>query len=257
MRPGARTPRVRAVDVGHTVGVRCRAIKARECFTRWVDVPRVLRSLPDEDRKRLLRAARTNTYARRQVLVHEGEAAEDFHIVLDGRVAIRVTTESGDSAIVNILGPDDHFGEVSLLSGSRESVPSRTATVVALERVRTMSIPAAVFHDLRDRNPSLEQLVSGLLARRVDELSGQLREAMYDPLDRRVVRRLSRLATLYGTAPGPVTIPLTQDELAQLAGGTRPSVNQALQVLVQRGLVELGRGRVVVTDPARLAREAE
>jgi CRP-like cAMP-binding protein len=222
-----------------------------------VDVPRVLRSLPDEDRKRLLRAARTNTYARRQVLVHEGEASDDFHIVLDGRVAIRVTTASGDSAIVNILGPDDHFGEVSLLADTQGAVPARTATVVALERVRTMSIPASVFHELRERNPGLERLVSGLLARRVDELSGQLREAMYDPLDRRVVRRLSRLASLYATSSGPVTIPLTQDELAQLAGGTRPSVNQVLQGLVQRGLVELGRGRVVVTDPARLAREAE
>jgi CRP/FNR family transcriptional regulator, cyclic AMP receptor protein len=222
-----------------------------------VYVPRVLRPLPDEDRKRLLRAARVNTYQRREVLVHEGAASDDFHILLEGRVAIRVHTSSGESAIVNILGPDDHFGEVSLLAESPDGIAARTATVVALEQVRTMSIPAAVFHDLRGRNPGLEQLVSRLLARRVDELSMQLKEAMYDPLERRVVRRLARLATTYGTDDGPVSIPLTQDELGQLVGGTRPSVNQALQPLVEAGLIRLARGRITVTDQEALRRAAE
>jgi CRP/FNR family transcriptional regulator, cyclic AMP receptor protein len=222
-----------------------------------VDVPRVLRPLPDEDRKRLLRAARLNTYERRQVLVHEGAESDDFHIMLEGRVAIRIHTASGDSAIVNILGPDDHFGEVSLLADPAPGTAFRTATVVALERVRTMSIPASVFHDLRERNPGLEQLVSSLLARRVNELSLQLREAMYDPLERRVVRRLSRLAATYGVDDGPVTIPLTQDELGQLVGGTRPSVNQALQPLVAAGLVRLARGRITITDQDGLRRAAE
>jgi CRP/FNR family transcriptional regulator, cyclic AMP receptor protein len=227
------------------------------CETLPVDVPRVLRPLPDEDRKRLLRAARLNTYERRQVLVHEGAQSDDFHIMLEGRVAIRIHTASGDSAIVNILGPDDHFGEVSLLAEPAPGAAYRTATVVALERVRTMSIPASVFHDLRERNPGLEQLVSSLLARRVNELSLQLREAMYDPLERRVVRRLSRLAATYGVDDGPVTIPLTQDELGQLVGGTRPSVNQALQPLVEAGLVRLARGRITITDQDALRRAAE
>jgi CRP-like cAMP-binding protein len=80
---------------------------------------------------------------------------------------------------------------------------------------------------------------------------------MYDPLERRVVRRLSRLATTYGADDGPVTIPLTQDELGQLVGGTRPSVNQALQPLVEAGLVRLARGRITITDQEALRRAAE
>jgi CRP/FNR family cyclic AMP-dependent transcriptional regulator len=209
----------------------------------------VLQSLPDEDAKKLLRASKVNTYARRQALVSEGEKSDTFHIVLDGRVAIRVTRPSGDTAIVNILGPDDHFGEVSLLT---QEESRRTASVVAMEPVRTLSIPAAVFHDLRDRNPRLERLVSRLLAQRVDELSAQLLEAMYDTLERRVVRRLVSLTRTFRAADGPATdpvpIPLTQDELAELVGGTRPSVNQVLRKFVDEGVLELGRGRIVVTD---------
>jgi len=215
----------------------------------------VLRSLPDEDAKRLLRASRVNNYARRETLVSEGDSSDTFHIVLDGRVAIRVTRPSGDTAIVNILGPDSHFGEVSLLTRQEGR---RTASVVALEPVRTLSIPAAVFHELRERNPRLERLVSSLLAQRVDELSAQLLEAMYDALERRVVRRLVSLTVTFGAATPlpsePTTIPLTQDELAELVGGTRPSVNQVLRRLVDDGMVELRRGRIVVTDVAALRR---
>jgi CRP/FNR family transcriptional regulator, cyclic AMP receptor protein len=224
-------------------------------LTDRVKVPQVLRSLPDPDAKLLLRAGRTHSYARRDVLVQEGELADSFHIVLDGHAAVRVTTPAGERAIVNVLGPDSHFGEVSLLGLAD---PRRTASIVALEAVRTLSIPASVFRDLRDRNPRLERLVTTILARRVDELSAQLVEAMYDSLERRVVRRLSALAVTYAPAPpvaqetAQVTIPLTQDELSQLVGGARPSVNQVLRRLVDDGLLEVRRGRIVVDDVARL-----
>jgi CRP-like cAMP-binding protein len=216
-------------------------------------MPALLRSLPDADAKRLLKASRVNTYKRRETLVNEGEPSDSFHIVLDGHVAVRLTKPSGETAIVNILGPDSHFGEVSLLN---VNAGERTATVVALEAVRTLSIPADVFHELRDRNPRMERLVTQILVQRVDELSGLLVEAMYDSLEVRVVRRVVRLAETYPTRNGHVTIPLTQDELAELVGGTRPSVNQVLRRLVDQGLLQVGRGRIIVNDIASLRRQA-
>jgi CRP-like cAMP-binding protein len=209
----------------------------------------VLQSVPAPDAKLLLRSGKTNTYARREVLVHEGDVADSFHIVLDGHAAVQVTTPAGERAIVNVLGPDSHFGEVSLL-GRQD--PRRTASIVALEQMRTLSIPATVFRDLRDRNPRLEQLVTTILARRVDELSTQLVEAMYDSLERRVVRRLSALAVTYGSSSSEVTIPLTQEDLSQLVGSARPSVNQVLHRLSDEGLLEVRRGRIIVHDVGRL-----
>jgi CRP-like cAMP-binding protein len=214
-------------------------------------VPQVLQSLPDSDAKVLLRAGKVNNYGRRDVLVQEGDVADSFHIVLDGRAAVRVTTPAGENAIVNILGPDDHFGEVSLLGGTD---PRRTASIMALEKMRTMSIPAGVFRDLKDRNPRLEQLVSSILARRVEQLSAQLVESMYDSLERRVSRRLASLAEIYPSTSGAVTIPLTQDELSQLVGGARPSVNQVLRRLVDDGVIGVGRGRITIPDNEALYR---
>ncbi len=217
-------------------------------------MPALLRSLPDDDARRLLKASRVNTYQRRETLVNEGDTSDSFHIVLDGHVAIRLTKPSGETAIVNILGPDSHFGEVSLLN---RNAGHRTATVVALEAVRTLSIPADVFHELRDRNPRMEQLVTQILVQRVEELSALLVEAMYDSLEMRVVRRLVRLAETYAKTSGHVTIPLTQDELAELVGGTRPSVNQVLRRLVDQDQLEVGRGRITVTDLGGLREQVE
>ena len=216
----------------------------------------LLASLAQEDRRRVLSTARRRRYARGEVLVHEGDPSDSLHLVADGRLAIRVSTADGDTAMLNVLGAGDFFGEVSLLD-ARGAV--RSATVVALEPAETLAISAAAFTELRSRHPAVGELVLVLMARRVEDLSAKLLEAMYDGLDRRVYRRLVDLARLYADGPthrGPVVVPLTQEHLAELVGGTRPSVNQVLQRLVGRGAVELGRGRLTVLDRATLVRLA-
>jgi CRP-like cAMP-binding protein len=75
---------------------------------------------------------------------------------------------------------------------------------------------------------------------------------MYESLDHRVCQRLLDLADAYGEGDGAVTIPLSQAELADLVGATRPPVNQVLQRLADRKVVRLSRSRIEVLDPAGL-----
>jgi len=213
----------------------------------------LLASLAPKDRDQLLASTRRRSFAKGEVVVHEGDPADSLHLVESGRLAVRVTTADGATATLNMLGPGSYFGELSLLDGHP---PTRSATVVALEPAVTRVLPASGFAELRRNHRAAEQLLLTLLARRVEELSGRLLEATYDGLDRRVYRRLHELAELYAEQPGPVTVPLTQELLSDLVGGTRPSVNQVLQRLVARGVVELGRGRVTVTDREWLADRA-
>lgn len=213
----------------------------------------LLASLDDVERRRLLETTHRRRFARGEALVREGEASDSLHLVASGRLAVRITTAAGENATLNVLGPGDYFGELSLLDGHQ----TRSATVVALEPAETLSLTAAAFRELRLRHRASEQLLLTLMARRVEELSARLLEALYDGLDRRVHRRLAELAATYaGAAAGPVVIPLTQEHLAELVGGTRPSVNQVLQRLGAEGVVELGRGRITVVDRHRLTRLA-
>jgi CRP-like cAMP-binding protein len=214
---------------------------------------RLLEPLRPEDREAFLALAHRRTYARNEVLCHEGDPADSLHLVEDGHLAVHAGLASGASATYTILSSGDYFGELALLRADRR----RTATVTALEPSRTLAVAASAFDALRQRNPGIERVVATLLADRIDILSRRLLETMYESLDRRVYRRLLELARSYGGSDGSdgsATVPLSQTQLAELVGATRPSVNQVLQRLAELGVVRLSRSRIEVVDLVALER---
>lgn len=208
----------------------------------------LLAALSDAERVDLLGACRTRTFARGEVICHEGDPADSLHLVAEGRLAVRVSLASGDTAMINVIGPGDYFGELALLRPDRR----RTATVTTLDPARTVVLSVGAFQRVASRRPGIEHALTIALADRVDELSKRLVEMMYVGLDRRIYRRLLELAQSYADGSSPVVVPFTQTQLAELTGGTRPSVNQALQRLVADGTATLGRGRIEVHDLERL-----
>ncbi len=209
----------------------------------------LLSPLPPEEQQAVLAAARTRRFAKGEVIFHEGDPADALHLVLTGHVAVQVSTPEGERATLNVLGPGAHVGELALIPSAEPQ--HRSATVLALDPTQTRVLSATAFHDLCTRFPRVQGLLTDLLATRIRELSERLLETTYVGLDRRLYRRLLELHALYGD-----TIPLTQDQLADLVGGTRQSVNQVLQRLVEQRLIALGRGKVTVLDVATLTRKA-
>lgn len=214
----------------------------------------LLAPLTPDQRSHLIDSARPRRFAREEVVFHEGDLADSVHLIGSGRLAVRVSAPGGEVVTLNILTPGDYFGELSLLR--EKASRRRTATLVALEPAETLALSAAAFHAVCDRHPKVEQLVVSLLAERVEELSQRLLEALYVGVDRRVYRRLLDLAEIYGSPAQATMIPLRQDHLADLAGATRPTVNQVLQKLATQGVVELHRGRIEVLDVVALRRRA-
>jgi CRP/FNR family cyclic AMP-dependent transcriptional regulator len=211
---------------------------------------RLLEALRTEDREAFLALARHRTFTRNEVLCHEGDPADSLHLVEQGHLAVHGGLASGATAIFTILSSGDYFGELAMLRADHR----RTATITALEPSRTLAVAATAFDALCRRNPGTERVVSALLADRIDVLSRRLVETMYESLDRRVYRRLVELARSYGGPDGTATIPLSQTQLADLVGATRPSVNQVLQRLARLRVVRLGRSRIEVLDLAALER---
>lgn len=212
----------------------------------------LLRGLPDDQREVVLRAMRQRRYTRGQIVFHEGDAGDSVHFVADGHAAVRVTTPAGENATLAVLGPGQAFGELALLRRSSQ----RTASVEALETLETRVLHRDVFFRLCDERPAVERLLIGLLAARVDRLSRHLVEALHLPVEQRLVRRLLETARLYEPSPAGVVLPLTQEDVAQLAGTTRPTANAVLNELQTAGLLELTRGRVRLIDPAGLRRRS-
>jgi CRP/FNR family transcriptional regulator, cyclic AMP receptor protein len=214
----------------------------------------LLAPLPPDARDAVMSAARRRTFGKGEVVFHEGDPADALHLVTAGRLAVQVSTPDGERATLNVLAPGAHVGELALMP--HHAPRQRSATVIALGPAETRVLSAAAFHSVRDKFPAVNQILVDLLADRVRELSDRLLESMYVGLDRRVYRCLLRLGKVYAEGSPPTLIPLTQDQLSDLVGGTRPSVNQVLQRLQDQGVIELGRGRVAVLNPAALRRKA-
>lgn len=210
----------------------------------------LLGSLRSEEREDFLALARPHTFARNEVVCHQGDPADSLHLVESGHLAVRGGLASGVTATFTILSGGDYFGELALLREDRR----RTATVIALEASSTLSVTATAFDALCSRKPHVERILSALLAERVNALSRRLLETMYESLDRRIYRRLVELARSYGVSDGRATIPLSQTHLADLVGATRPSVNQVLHRLADLNLVRLGRARIEILDVSALER---
>jgi len=206
------------------------------------------------EREAVLAVTRRRRFAKGEFLFHEGDPSDSLHLVVSGQLAVRVTTPAGERATLNVLSAGDTVGELSLLPGRASD--RRSATVVALSEVDTRVLGASAFHELCRTHPAVQSVLLDLLAQRVRSLSSLLLETMYDRLDRRLYRRLIDLARVYDGGVAAPAIPLTQEHLADMVGGTRASVNQVLQRLSTRGIIELGRGRVTVLDLDALTKEA-
>jgi CRP-like cAMP-binding protein len=212
----------------------------------------LLAGLSDADRRAVSARMVRRSFRKGETLFHEGDPGDSLHLIEKGRVAIRPSTPLGEVVTLAILGPGESFGEQALLSPDAK----RTASAVALEPVETRVLYRTDVNALRATQPSIDRFLVVLLASQVRRLSQRVLEALYDPADRRVVRRLAELAALYDDGAAPIVIRLRQDDLATMAGTTRSTTNRVLQQLVDAGVVGLRRGRLEVLDLGALRKRA-
>jgi CRP-like cAMP-binding protein len=224
----------------------------------WRYIPRVERvgaalldSLDEAGRRSLLARTVRRRFRRGETLFHAGDLGDTFHFLEKGHIAIRITTPLGDGATFTVLAPGDAFGEQALL----HETSRRAATAVALDAVETRALHRDEFEALRRANPEVDRLLVTMLAASVRNLSEQLVESLFLPVEKRIARRLLALVAQYDNGHD-TTIPLTQDDLASLAGTTRPTTNRVLRGAEADGILAIGRGRVEILDVERLARWA-
>lgn len=209
----------------------------------------ILESLDEDRRRAVLAAAVRRRYRDRDTLFHMGDPGDSVHLLAIGHVAIRTVSRLGEVLTLDVLKPGDSFGEQSLLSGEER----RTASAEAIGKVETLMLQRDRFEELRRSDPGVADAMMELLAAQVRRLTEQVMDAHVLPADDRVLKQLRRIAAMFRDGDGVgAVVPLTQEEVASLAGTTRPTANRALQPLVDRKLIELRRGRIIVADVDRL-----
>lgn len=200
----------------------------------------LLAGLPTQEREQVLRAAHRRRYATGEILFHEGDPAEALHLLISGRVAVRVTTPNGDQAVLTVHRPGQAFGELALLGEQRH----RSATISALEPSETLALSRAQFDRLRARNPSVDKVLLAALSAQVAQLSTHLLEVLFVPAKARILRQLLSLTE----ESNDRVVRLTQEDIARMTGTTRSTVNEVLREAERAGAVRIGRKRIEVVD---------
>jgi CRP-like cAMP-binding protein len=188
----------------------------------------------------------TRTLARGEVLFLKGDPGDALYALRRGRIRIATGTDEGRHVTLNILGPGDVFGEIALLDGK-----PRTAEAVAIEPCEIFAVRRRDLLPILKRDLGLAIRVIELLCARVRWVSDRMEDAALLPLDARLARAVLMLGEDYGS-----DVQISQQELADLVGGSRERVNRQLQAWQQEGLIALRRGGVMIVTADRLLERA-
>ncbi len=205
-----------------------------------------LEQLSDEERAGLQALGIQRTFHKDAILMFQDEFDERLLLLLSGRVKVTRAEGEGREMLLAIRDAGDLLGELAFIDG----LP-RVATVIALEPVTALLIPAETFRSYLERTPRVAVVLLETVASRYRESTRQrLQFAASDTLGR-LSSRLVELADRFGEPDREglvVSMPITHDELASWAGASRAGVAQALQTLRDLGWLQTHRRRLVVCD---------
>ena len=185
-----------------------------------------------------------------QSLFKEGDDGDHLFVVSSGKVKLGTKSIDGRENLLMILGPGDMFGELSLF----DSGP-RTATATAVTDSKLLALGQDKVIPWVKEHPEVSlQLLARLASRlrRTNEVVGDL---VFSDVPGRVAKALIDLGVKFGEKRSEglfVNHDLTQEELAQLVGASRETVNKALADFAQRGWLRLEARSVMILDYERL-----
>ena len=220
----------------------------------------VLREAPlfrelDDEAAVALRASLTETRLRRgEVLFREGDSGDKLFIVTEGKVKLGKSSSDGRENLLAILGPGQMFGELSLFDRG-----PRSATVTAVTDCVMQSLSHDEMLEWLTGRPAVARGLLAQLGSRLRKANDVVADLVFSDVPGRVAKALLDLASRFGrTADDGVHVhhDLTQEELAQLVGASRETVNKALADFASRGWLRLEPRSVVILDAERLHRRA-
>ena len=205
--------------------------------------------LDEEQRAWLHERGVVRSFPQATALVHEHDDSDRVLFVLTGRVKIASTSEDGRERVLAFRGPGEVLGELSAIDGK-----PRSATVLAVDPVEALVVPAADFRSFLERSPKIAYYLLQKVVARLREADRKRVEFGTTDTIGRVAARLVELSERYGkrTPEGVrIDLPITQEELASWVGSSREGVNKALHTLRQLGWVEVERRSFTVLDMDR------
>lgn len=208
--------------------------------------------LDPEALDQLCRYAKHAMLKRGATIFSKGDPGTSMFAVISGTVKISTSSPDGRSAILNLIGAGEIFGEIAVLDGQ-----ARTADATANTNCEIFIIDRREFVPFVKSQPALAMKFIELLCTRLRRTSEQVEQIILQNLPGRLASALLRLTEKHKLAPGGRTIAVTQQEISEMVGMTRESINKQLRVWADRKWVRLEHGAIVVLNAGPLQALAE
>ncbi|GAB3105063.1 MULTISPECIES: Crp/Fnr family transcriptional regulator [Isoptericola] len=210
--------------------------------------------MESEETKALFESMVPVELTRGDVLFREGEPGDRLYVIAQGKIKLGRRSSDGRENLLSILGPGEMFGELSLFDpGPRTATASSVSDALVYELRHQALVQWIAAH------PSVATTLLGALARRLRRTNETLADLVFSDVPGRVAKALLDLSARFGEPNDDgirVAHDLTQEELAQLVGASRETVNKALADFATRGWVRREGRAVVLLDIDRLERRA-
>jgi len=209
----------------------------------------------DEDGAAALMKLLTEQVVRKgEVLFHEGQPGDQLFLIIEGKVKLGHASADGRESLMAVLGPGEMFGELSLFDPG-----PRAASATALTEARVVRLDNAQLMPWLAGRPEVAASLLQALARRLRRTNEAMADLVFSDVPGRVAKALMELGEKFGTMVSGgllVTHDMTQEEIAQLVGASRETVNKALADFAQRGWISLESRQVLILDVERLGNRA-
>jgi CRP/FNR family transcriptional regulator, cyclic AMP receptor protein len=213
----------------------------------------IFADLEPEAFEQLCRYAKHSTLKRGATLFSKGDPGHSLYAVISGTVKMSISSPDGRNAILNIVGPGEIFGEIALLDGQ-----ARSTDAIANSNCELFVIDRREFIPFVKDQPALAMKFIELLCDRLRSTSDQVEQIILQNLPGRLASALLRLSEKHNTtAPQGRTIAITQQEISEMVGMTRESINKQLRAWAGREWVRLEHGAIVVLNAEMLRETAE
>jgi CRP-like cAMP-binding protein len=210
----------------------------------------LFRDFSDEQLAQVQATVGERRYGKHQFIVREGDPGDTFFMIASGSVAVCRVAPDGRETILSILKEGDFFGEMSLFDSSLRSASIKTLTEVDVGAIRQSD-----FMGLIDRNPQIGKLLVVELSKRLRDANALIAATTSQDIRARLASLLLNLADQFGERVENgtrITLRLTNQEMANMIGTTRETVNRTLNRFWDDHLVDMRTAYVIVTEPEKL-----
>jgi CRP-like cAMP-binding protein len=189
------------------------------------------------------------------ILFAEGDGGDQLYVIAEGKIKLGTSSGDGRENLLSILGPGEMFGELSLFDPG-----PRTSTATAVTDAKLLSLGQEKLLPWLVDNPKVSLQLLASLAQRLRRTNEAVGDLVFSDVPGRVAKALIDLGERFGKKTDEglyVHHDLTQEELAQLVGASRETVNKALADFAGRNWLKLDGRAVLITDFERLSKRSK